>query len=179
MTGEEWKAVPGYEGIYEASTLGRVRSLDRVIHKLNRWGSVSPMKLHGRVLAGGPHVGGYESMHLYRDGVQWATVTHIVIALTFIGPCPIGQETMHANGNKYDNRLENLSYGTHKENEDAKDVHGTRPKGEQSTSAKLRVTDVLEIRRRVGEPQQELADEFGCTFSNISAIQLRKSWRHV
>lgn len=70
-------------------------------------------------------------------------------------------------------------WGTKQENEADKIMHGTRGFGEKAPSAKLTTADVLQIRKRVGEPQQALAEEFGCTFSNVSAIQHRKSWRHV
>ena len=72
-----------------------------------------------------------------------------------------------------------MRYDTPAGNNADKLMHGTLPRGEDSHSAKLTTVDVLEIRRRVGEAQQTLADEFGCTFSNISAIQRRRSWRHV
>jgi hypothetical protein len=80
---------------------------------------------------------------------------------------------------KSNSRADNLAWGTHIENEADKDLHGTRAVGEQHPTHKLSEADVREIRRRTSDLQQDLADEFGCTFSNISAIQLRKSWKHV
>lgn len=176
---ERWIPVPGYEGLYEASTFGRLRSLDRVVQHRNRWGKLGSLRVHGRVLGGGPHLGGYRTAHLYSGGVRWATAFHIVVALTFHGPCPMGLEVRHLNGRHEDNRPVNLRYGTRRENEADKELHGKRFRGEDVACAKLDTAQILEIRRRVGEPQKQLAEAFGCTFSNISAIQLRKSWTHV
>lgn len=88
-------------------------------------------------------------------------------------------EVRHLDGDQCNCRENNLAWGTKKENEADKELHGTRLRGEQSPTARLTVPDVLAIRARIGEPQEALAAEFGCTFSNISAVQLRKSWRHV
>ena len=176
MTDETWKAVPGYEGLYEASTLGKVRSLDRYV--ADKRGRKRFKK--GLVLAGGPHLGGYQTIHLHKDGERWATVRHIVVAVTFLPPRPSpDHEVRHRDGDKANCQPANLAWGTHEENEADKDRHGTRLRGERVGGAKLDSAAVRAIRERAGEPQQDLADEFGCTLSNISAIQLRKSWRHV
>lgn len=179
MIEERWLPVVGFEGSYEVSDRGRVRSLTRYVEQIGRWGKPVSRRMLGRVLAMGPHVGGYVAVHLYRDGLQRATVAHILVAEAFIGPRPPGMEVLHNDGDKQNNAVTNLRYGTKLENEADKDLHGTRPRGEQSVSAKLTAADVKRIRRLKGVPQQELAEEFGCTFSNISAIQLRKSWKHV
>lgn len=155
----------GFEGFYEVSDMGRVRSIRG--------------RYCGRILSPGPHPGGYPLMHLYRNGRRIARTLHSLVAAAFIGPRPRGQEVRHKDGVKTNCRAENLSYGTHRQNEADKLAHGTLPLGEKNAAAKLTARDVREIRRRAGERQEDLAKEFGCTFSNISAIQLRKSWRHV
>lgn len=181
MTEERWKPVVGFEGAYEVSDLGRVRSLDRYVPHSNRWGTISSILHRGQILRLGPHAGGYKTVHLYRDGERVrATVLHIVVAEAFLGPRPTPEhEVRHLDGDAGNCAAANLAWGTRIENEADKELHGTRTRGEQHATAKLSEKDVVAIRRRAGEPQKDLADEFGCTFSNISAIQLRKSWRHV
>jgi hypothetical protein len=181
MTGLEiWKAVVGFEGAYEVSNLGRVRSLDRTGPARSRWGQDIVRVFRGRILAGGPHPNGYITMHLYLDGVRRPTVLHIIVAEAFHGPRPSpGHEVRHLDNDRKNCVAENIKWGTRAEQQADKERHGTVPRGEKSSSAKLNAADVQKIRARVGEPQQNLADEFGCTFSNISAIQRRKSWRHV
>lgn len=169
----------GYEGLYEVSNLGRVRSLPAHFMARTRWGGLAKRFRAGRPLKPGPHTGGYLVMHPYRDGVREARTLHRVVAESFLGPRPPKADICHADNDKKNCCVENLRYGTHRENEADKRRHDTLPVGERSHRAKLHTEDVREIRRRKNETQQTLADEFGCTFSNISAIQLRKSWRHV
>lgn len=176
---EAWKAVVGFEGAYEVSDLGRVRSLRRSYTRRNRWGGYETRWTTPRILKFGRTEGGYLQAHFHVDGDHVAQTVHAVVLTAFIGPRPPATEGLHLNHNKADNRLVNLKWGTHQENEAAKVAAGRSLKGERSAQAKLLPADIAAIRRRRGEPQQDLADEFGCTFSNISAIQLRKSWRHV
>lgn len=159
---EIWKAVPGYEDRYEVSSEGRVRSLVR-----------------GHILRGGPHKGGYVLLHLYGRGPRKVTTLHAVVAEAFLGPRKPGEIICHGDGDSRNNRVENLRYGTYKDNADDTLRHGRRSLGEGATYVKLTEKAVSEIRKRRGEPQADLAKEYGVTFSNISAIQLRKSWRHV
>ena len=162
MSGLEWRPVPGFENCYEVSENGDVRS-----------------RRTGQVLAKCPHSGGYVMSHLYVGGVRTAMTNHRIVAEAFLGKRPEGLEVMHLDGDKTNNRIENLRYGTHAENERHKSEHGTHQIGERNPGAKLTAEDVRQIRQRRGELQEDLAVEFGCTFSNISAIQLGKSWRHV
>jgi hypothetical protein len=126
-----------------------------------------------------PHTGGYHMVHLYMGGVRTPMTLHKAVMLAFAGPRPQGTEIRHLDGDRKNCRLENLAYSTRTENEADKERHGTRLRGEASALAKLTVADVQDIRRRRGERQEALAAEFGCTFSNISAIQRGVSWKHV
>jgi hypothetical protein len=176
---EVWKAVPGYEGLYEVSDMGRVRSLDRVVERLGRWGKVVAQRVAGRVMRPGPHKGGYGLLHLYGARGRRTATVHGLVAAAFLGPRPEGSDVCHNDGNPKNCRLDNLRYGTRAENDADKDRHGTRPLGEAHAAAKIDERAVAEIRALRGAPQKEIADRFGVTFSNVSAIQLRKSWRHV
>lgn len=179
MTAERWLPVAGFEGAYEVSDQGRVRSLPRSWMQLSKGDSYQNAWTKGRVVQPGRTKGGYLQAHFCIGGVRVSQTLQAVVLTAFVGPRPAGAEGMHINHNKADNRLVNLKWGTRQENEDAKTAAGRRLLGEDAPVAKLTVDNVLAIRRRRGEPQQDLAAEFGCTFSNISAIQLRKSWRHV
>lgn len=178
---ERWLPVYGFEGLYEVSNEGRVRSLDRVQEFAGRGGGTTRRCLRGRMLAGGPHIGGYRTIHLYRhDGTRRSTLLHIVVAEAFHGPKPFPEaEVRHLDGDQTNCRADNVAWDSRVANEADKALHGTLRRGEETPQAKLTESDVIQIRARQGELQQTLADEFGCTFSNISAIQRRKSWRHV
>lgn len=105
---EIWKPVPGYEGVYDISSLGRVRSVARI----DRFGRSLPE----RILKHGQHKYGYPVVGLWRDNRQTTRTVHSLIAEAFIGPRPEGMEVRHLDGNRRNCRLSNLAYGTHAEN---------------------------------------------------------------
>ncbi len=110
---EQWLPAPGYPG-YEVSDHGRVRSLDR--EGLSRWGT--PRTFKGRmlvqVMAGGVHR--YHACTLYRDGKPKQVLIHVLVLETFIGPRPDGMYGCHRDDNQHDNGLENLYWGTARQN---------------------------------------------------------------
>ena len=113
---EQWKPISGYEGLYEVSDLGRVKSFDR-IDKIGR--------LHkGRVLKAAKEGGGYSFVSLFRNGVRSHKKVHQLVAEAFLGKCPNGYEVNHIDENKSNNSCNNLEYVTRHENL----VHGTRMK---------------------------------------------------
>jgi hypothetical protein len=109
---EEWRPVPGYEGRYEVSDLGGLRSLTRTVRRSHNTVKTLP----GRTLS--PKIGnyGYRVAALSRDGQQRSHTLHSLIALAFIGPRPDGQHIRHLDGDKLNNRVSNLAYGTALEN---------------------------------------------------------------
>lgn len=116
---EEWRAVPGYEGLYEASTEGRVRSLDRI--------DAGGRRIFGRVLSPGILKGsGRLQVSLSKDKVVKQMKVHQVVALTFHGPCPEGMEVRHyPDRNVTNNKPKNLCYGTKRDNHLDSVEHGT------------------------------------------------------
>lgn len=172
---ENWKPIKGYEGLYEVSSLGRVRSLDR----LNSRGH----SIAGRVLSPGPCGPdlAYRMVRLSKGGVARACAVHRLVLETFRGPCPEGMEACHGNGNGADNRLENLRWDTSKRNKADKRAHGTVPVGERHHNAKLTELDVRRIFRLRGEgrTQRAIAAELGVSVSRVCVILKRREWRHV
>jgi len=126
---------------------------------------------------------GYFQLNLSADGRKGRFSLHEVVLMAFIGPRPEGWECRHLDGDKANNRLENLQWGTSKENAADAKRHGTRLVGSRQTQAKLTEADVLEIRRRAkegrGGVQGELAVEYGVSDTIISHIVTRKAWGHV
>lgn len=116
---ERWRAVVGYEGHYEVSDWGRVRSLDRTL-PVSRRGFTSRF-YPGRTRRLGLSSSG--RMHVALYGKQWQ-VHHLVLS-AFVGPRPSGTECCHNNGNPVDNRLVNLRWDTHRSNCMDMQVHGT------------------------------------------------------
>lgn len=117
---EIWKPVPGYEGSYEASTLGRIRSADRV--------AAGHHRVPGQILRLNPTQNGYYlRVALSQNGARRTFTVHRLVALTFMGPRPDGMEIRHLNGDGRDCRLDNLAYGTRSENILDQVAHGTHP----------------------------------------------------
>jgi len=118
---EKWLPVNGYEGYYEVSDQGRVRSLDRVIPHL-RYGRV---RRAGKLLA--PAVKskyGHLGVTLCRDNREHQVHVHVLVLEAFVGACPPGQECRHINGDSSDNRLGNLAWGTRRQNSADRARHG-------------------------------------------------------
>jgi hypothetical protein len=104
---EIWKAIPGFEGLYEASSEGRVRSLDR------RSGG---RLLRGRILRQSVSNGGYRVLQLCRGGERTTMRAHHLVAITFLGPPEAGFEVCHNDGNPGNNDLGNLRWGSRSDN---------------------------------------------------------------
>lgn len=164
---EEWRAIPGFEGLYEVSDQGRVRSF----HK----------SASGRLCKLSTHSHGYPVVGLYPgDGTCRVRGVHILVLEAFKGQPPPGEEGCHEDGEPSNCTLSNLRWGTHASNMADRTRHGRDVQGERNGVAKLTEADVAAIRNRAPLwTQRELGEEFGVHQSTISLIQNRKHWRHV
>ena len=107
----KWLDVVGYEGLYQVSDTGLVRSLDRRCAS----GYGSTRRVPGNLLTGFP-ASGYIQVTLYNGGVRKKLLVHRLVLLTFRGPCPEGMEGCHGDGNTENNRLGNLRWDTKRGN---------------------------------------------------------------
>ena len=113
---EIWKPINGYEGIYEVSNLGNVRSVDRVVKQMNN-GVVCNHKYRGRVLAGSAAHNGYRHIILCdKDKNRKTALVHRLVAETFIPNPDSLPEVNHLDENKLNNRVDNLEWTTHEDN---------------------------------------------------------------
>lgn len=117
---EVWASVPGFEGAYEVSSLGRVRSLDRVTDRGRKW--------KGKLMSPSTMPRGYQVVTLWRDGKQETALVHRLVLFAFVGDAPAGMEALHGDGDPANNRRSNLSWGTHSENQYDQVAHGTHTK---------------------------------------------------
>lgn len=142
LQGEEWRAIDGYEGLYEVSSLGRVRSLDRVVLCKR-----TPGLRRGIVLKPIPDKDGYPRARLCRDGGIADFKVHQLVCRAFNGPPPRpGMEVRHDDGDPSNNRPGNLFWGTALENAADRKRHGTDARGEKSVRAKVTQAQADEIR---------------------------------
>jgi len=108
-----WREVVGYEGYYEVSDCGKVRSVDRVVPD----GPNRERKLYGQVMSARPLLRtGHLGLNLSKDGIVKHKLVHRLVASAWIGPCPDGQQVRHGPNGVADNSVSNLSYGTPTEN---------------------------------------------------------------
>ena len=109
---EEWRDIEGYEGLYQVSNLGRVKSLNRFIYKNN--GTIQPLK--GKICAMCPDNNNYIKVSLCKNGKYALKLVHRLVAIAFIPNPENKPEIDHINTDRKDNRVENLRWCTHKEN---------------------------------------------------------------
>lgn len=167
---ERWEPIPEWEGLYEASNFGRIRSLDHM--------DCAGRRRRGRILRQSVS-GSYYMVTLYRNGVKSSHTVHGLVLRTFAGLAPAGEESCHGPGGTLDNRWpQNLCYGTHQRNQSTdKERDGKLQRGERQWKSKLRPDQVLRIRKNPeGKTQRALALEYGVDQTAISLIVRRKNW---
>jgi hypothetical protein len=111
---ERWRPVVGFEGQYEVSDQGRVRSLARVIvQKASGYRPACLKPIKERILRPGPQKGGHLTVALGRGNSK---LVHVLVLEAFVGPRPEGREGCHGPGGTQDNRLSNLRWDTRSAN---------------------------------------------------------------
>lgn len=167
---EIWKVIPLGERNYYASSLGRIKNSKATTRKPAEYILSATIGSHG-----------YLSCRLDLWGKRENYLLHRLVALAFIGPCPEGQEVLHEDGIKLNCAASNLRYGTRKENEADRVLHGTSNRGERCGSAKLMEEQVRQIRNELiaGASYSTLAKKYGVGSSTIQHISQRTTWRHI
>ena len=124
---------------------------------------------------------GYKKTHLSHGKRKRLAFVHHLVLLAFVGPKPEGYVGCHGNGDKSDNRIENLRWGTIRDNWEDTIKHGRLRRGIASPHAKLKESDVLaivELSRR-GYSLARLGKWFSVTPQNIKSIVAGQSWSHI
>lgn len=169
---EQWRPIVGYEGWYEISSLGRVRRL-----------RPSNNTYVGRILRQSPNGTGYLTLGLSRDGQgSGYRLVHRLVAEAWVGPQPPGHQVNHKDGNKTNNRPENLEWVTSARNHRHASESGLTnpPHGENHHRAKLTEDTVREIREsRTGVSCAELARQLNVDPSTVWNARYGRSWCRV
>lgn len=154
---EIWRDIAGYDGFYQVSNFGRVKSF---WHKTLR------------ITKGTVDIRGYLRVGLYRNGKSKYAYVHRLVALAFIDNPENKPQVNHINGDKSDNRVENLEWCTPSENHYHAVAWGLRKSGENNSRAKLTNEQARYVRDNPdGLTQWELADKFGVSKAAISQIE--------
>lgn len=170
---ESWLPVKGYEGRYEVSSYGRVRSLPRVI--------VVPGQMMGHQIRRRKGKPRSVSVQLRRDGKGKPVFLHKVVLEAFVGTCPKGLECCHNDGNPLNNHLDNLRWDTRLSNARDKAIHKTEHLGERRHGAKLRTVDIPVIRvlLATGHSLAAIGRLFDVGHGPIKNIRDGRNWKHV
>ena len=113
---EEWRPVRGYEGLYEVSALGRVRSLPREVIGKTKRGEPCVRRRKGKELKPDGWGTGHQKVTLYgAQGVDRQLIHRLALE-AFVGPCPPGMEGCHWDDNPSNNTLGNLRWASRSEN---------------------------------------------------------------
>lgn len=179
---EEWCSVVGYEGLYEVSSAGRVRSLPRVVVGRSRWGGTQNYPVKGGILAQSTVREGYKQVSLTYAGAAITAKVHQLVCAAFHGPAPSAEHIVaHNNGRRGDNTKDNVRWSTPADNTLDRTCHGTDLRGSQLSWAKLSEKDIPKIRalRREGATLAAIAAKFNVDQSNIALIVTHQTWKHV
>jgi hypothetical protein len=174
---EIWKDVPSYEGYYQVSNFGLIKSLERIVkYKENHSGLRKEIILKSNITKGG-----YVHVTICINKINKTVKTHRLVAIAFI-PNPEKKPSVnHINGIKHDNRVENLEWVTAKENT----IHAYKTKlksgvkGEKSHLSKLKNEDVFKIKYLYNEgnySQLSLGKMFNVSQSQIYRIVKGINW---
>lgn len=170
---EEWRPVES--GFYSVSNLGRVRR-------------EAPARgtYPGNMLSSKGSRGFYPSVAIHRSGFRGRRRIHDLVTEAFLGPKPSGMYVNHKDGDKTNNRLDNLEYVTPSENAQHAIRSGLNapPAGQPGSSnhnAKLTEADIPVIRGRVaaGETHAAVAADYAVSESLVALVAKRRAWRHV
>lgn len=184
---EIWKDIPGFEGYYQASNLGNIKSLDRTIATKNRWGQDNPRKYKGKAIKPQFSKVGYYVVKLNTGKFSRSYYIHHLVMKSFTpNPDPIRLSNInHKDGNKLNNRLENLEWCTPKQNTRHGIEMGLTPvpgKGTDNPRAQLVEEQVHQIRDLYKTNQytyNQLGNMFNVSKHTIADIVLKRNWQHI
>lgn len=171
---ENWKAVPGYEGFYEVSDQGRVKSLARYVP--GRWGTHF---VGGRVLRCAK--ARYTIATLAIGGCTKTYGVHRLVCEAFHGPAPKKAHAAHRDGNPHNNTAANLYWASPAENCADRKRHGTWAHGTKVNTNKLSEAAVSEIKAmcRKGASRKDVAISYGVHRSTVDQILRGDTWKHM
>lgn len=170
---ETWLPISGYEGRYEVSDLGRVRSLDRWVAN----SKTSRRLLSGQIIAPFLHTGGYAVVKLSRARSKVNLYIHRLVAGAFL-PASLEREVLHQDGDKMNNAATNLRWGSRAENVADRFRLGEVAQGERHGMAKLSEAQVRAVK---ADPREHapIALEYGVSRSLVSMIKRGRIWAHL
>lgn len=164
--GVNFKMIYGYP-LYKVGSDGSVWSFA----KGTKW----------KKLNAGTTKSGHQVVVLVRDGVKKSHNVHRLVIEAFIGLCPKGKECLHKDGNPKNNNVDNLRWGTRKENCNDTIRHGRTTLGEKNPRAKLKRSQVVIIKKELAKniSTKKLGERFNVSKNTIESIKRNENWKEV
>ena len=165
---EKWRIIPEYAD-YEVSDMGKVRS----------WKNVDFINPDPLILKEHREKNGYSRVVLRKDSKNHTTLVGHIVLLAFRGLRPMGFQMSHLDGNRANNKLDNLIWESRVDNERRKIKHGTKLFGEKHPSHKLNARQVVRIKKllQIGISEPKIANKFHVSRGCISHISIGDNWR--
>ena len=175
---EIWKDIAGYEGLYQVSNLGRIKSLDkRIPSKLRN--QVYTVKKGKMLVPNCNNNSGYFKVRLTKEGKTFNCLVHRLVAEAFLQNNDNKPQVNHKDGNKLNNKVENLEWSTNKENRKHALANNLHVCGEKCTWSKLTEENVIFIRANKDASAKELAEKFNVSVSTIKDIINNRTWKQL
>jgi hypothetical protein len=177
-----WRNVENFEGLYQVSNFGRVRSMDRYVTRKQSGRNL----IKGRTLSAAAGKRRYPRVTLCDGERKEPWLVHRLVAIAFLEPDDSRPQVNHKDGDRHNNHVSNLEWCTHAENMrhagTVLGVMGGRSgPGEKCPAAKLTDTDVARIKSRLllGEAIKTISLDYPVGPAAISDIKAGRSWRHI
>ena len=176
---ENWKPVVGFEGLYEVSDLGNVKSLSRMVR--SKAGSMRHVRERAMRTCLAP-TARYVSLILRKEGKSYFKHVHRLVAQAHIPNPENKPQVNHKNASqKWNNTVANLEWATRAEDDAHVVANGLKPRGHHHYFAKLNAKKVQEMRRldKQGWSTRSLADKFSLSTAHVRLVIRGLAWGHV
>ena len=180
---EIWKDVIGFEGLYQISNKGRIKSLDRYIMQTNSFGDLYERRMHGKILSNKRNNGnGYKITQLKKgaeEEIIGNNYVHILVAQHFI-PNPENKLTVnHIDGNKSNNCVENLEWATYKEQSQHIIEHELKKSEYRKKLTEDEIISIYKLMHTGKYTSKEVSEIFNCNKEAVRSIKNKRTWAKI
>jgi hypothetical protein len=174
---EIWKDVVGYEGYYQVSNFGRIKSVDRIVNHIS-----GRKRVKGLIMTPKNAGCGYLKVDLSKNNKYKAEYVHRLVLKHFKGEDKLKPEVNHKNGNKTDNRLDNLEWVDSSENKNHAILTGLRKiqMGQYASASKISDIDAYMIKYNLDFiVNKKVAEIYNIDVQIVRSIRANRTWKHI